>query len=346
MKNNEMKQTRETEKTLLSVKRNGFNNYYDIGEISLEELRKHFMKNKYPFEGASELSEAEFAWMEQSDKVSLSVTVDVDNDMVKIYETNGIPEEERTDRNTYIKGMGLPEFISPIKQAESIIDSLESSRTVFNNDERNFIVNYAYRLRDMEGTRKLAECIYYNHGNWKAALAKVEARAKIDSVSVTIDNAECFKVDEWKNGNDTYILGNCIDDGNFFYADVNVSVQFEYDHKPDREEVEEDYLNYIAERDIDRHEAEAYACPEGGYYMAIVPKEDEIEEQMVKTNMSNIPVEDYREMEAEKCGFDSYEDFYKAGCRLGNNLDKEPTYLQKQETKINISNMGQMKLIV
>ena len=84
-----------------------------------------------------------------------------------------------------------------------------------------------------------------------------EALAQADII--TIDGYECYKADEWQSGNDTYILGSYVEDEDFFYAEVNGSVNFEYDHKPDREEVEDSYINYIAERDIDRHEAEVFS---------------------------------------------------------------------------------------
>lgn len=38
---------------------------------------------------------------------------------------------------------------------------------------------------------------------------------------------------------------------------------FEYDHKPDREEIEDDFIDIEAMRDIDRHEAEVFSRFEG-----------------------------------------------------------------------------------
>ena len=58
------------------------------------------------------------------------------------------------------------------------------------------------------------------------------------------------------------MLGNSVTDKQFFYAEVN-GVSFEYDYQPQRGEVEEDYLNEMAERDIDRHEAKVFARIEG-----------------------------------------------------------------------------------
>ena len=79
---------------------------------------------------------------------------------------------------------------------------------------------------------------------------------------ITIDGQECIKVDEWGTEEETYVLGNSVTDNQFFYAEAN-GVAFEYDYQPQRGEVEEDYLNKMAERDIDRHEAEGFARIEG-----------------------------------------------------------------------------------
>ena len=79
---------------------------------------------------------------------------------------------------------------------------------------------------------------------------------------VTIDGQECIKVDEWGTEEETYVLGNSVTDNQFFYAEVN-GVAFEYDYQPQRGEVEEDYLNEVTERDIDRHETEVFTQIEG-----------------------------------------------------------------------------------
>ena len=92
--------------------------------------------------------------------------------------------------------------------------------------------------------------------------------------TIFIDGQECVKTDEWKSGDDVYVLGNSIEDSDFFYAEVNGNTRFEYDHKPDRTEIEDDFINIEAMRDIDRHEAEVFSRFEGGgevseFYYAI-----------------------------------------------------------------------------
>ena len=44
----------------------------------------------------------------------------------------------------------------------------------------------------------------------------------------------------------------------------------------------------------------------------------------VATNIGNVPVEDYREIVAMQNGFDSYDEMYQQGIRIGNGYDKEP----------------------
>ena len=45
---------------------------------------------------------------------------------------------------------------------------------------------------------------------------------------------------------------------------------------------------------------------------------------MVATNIGKVPIEDYREIVATQNGFDSYEEMYNEGVRIGNGYDKEP----------------------
>ena len=44
----------------------------------------------------------------------------------------------------------------------------------------------------------------------------------------------------------------------------------------------------------------------------------------VQTNMGSMPIEDYREIVASQSGFDSYDEMYHQGYRIGNGYDKEP----------------------
>ena len=60
---------------------------------------------------------------------------------------------------------------------------------------------------------------------------------------------------------------------------------------------------------------------------------------MVATNIGNVPIEDYREIVAAQNGFDSYEEMYNEGVRIGNGYDKEPepivpVWEQKKKSKV------------
>ena len=60
---------------------------------------------------------------------------------------------------------------------------------------------------------------------------------------------------------------------------------------------------------------------------------------MVATNIGNVPIEDYREIVANQNGFDSYEEMYNEGVRIGNGYDKEPepivpAWEQKKKSKV------------
>ena len=81
--------------------------------------------------------------------------------------------------------------------------------------------------------------------------------------TIFIDGQACITVDEWKSSGDSYILYNFVEDSDFYYAEVNGNTHFEYDHKPDRAEIEDDFIDLEAMRDIDRHEAEVFSRFEG-----------------------------------------------------------------------------------
>lgn len=112
---------------------------------------------------------------------------------------------------------------------------------------------------------------------------------EMKSKKVTIDGRECTLIDEWGTEAEKYLLGNDIEERAFYYAQVNDKV-FEYDYKPERSEVEDDYINAIAEEDIDRHEAEVFARLEG--------TDDAAEPEVVNepgtflTQKGNIPIPD------------------------------------------------------
>ena len=77
------------------------------------------------------------------------------------------------------------EEMSAMQYAEQTINRLEQERTIFSNDQRNLIVNFAYKLDDREATEKLAENLAESilDGNREAVLNLIgEAEEQIDSL--------------------------------------------------------------------------------------------------------------------------------------------------------------------
>ena len=70
---------------------------------------------------------------------------------------DGYPQFNDFEIDLDKKNVAAMHHLSPAKQAEGIINRLEFAKTAFSDDERNLIVNYAFKLNDMEKTRELAE---------------------------------------------------------------------------------------------------------------------------------------------------------------------------------------------
>ena len=89
-------------------------------------------------------------------------------EFIPIMASNGLNEEYpqfydfeyNADSEEIIAATELP----VMKQAENLINRLEFGETLFSDDERNLIVNYAYKLDDMDKTRELAEKLAYQIG--------------------------------------------------------------------------------------------------------------------------------------------------------------------------------------
>ena len=81
-------------------------------------------------------------------------------------------------------GLTDVEELSVMQHAEHIINRLEHGQPAFSEAERNLIVNYAYKLGNIEKTRELAEHIYAQEvdGNQDVALAMIDAQAEIDAL--------------------------------------------------------------------------------------------------------------------------------------------------------------------
>lgn len=74
--------------------------------------------------------------------------------------------------------------LSVMGQAEQLINQLEAEKNIFTSEERNLIVNYAYKLDDMNKTRELAEKLACReqYVQQDVALTIIDAKAEIDAL--------------------------------------------------------------------------------------------------------------------------------------------------------------------
>ncbi len=159
----------------------------DLSEYSLLNVRG--MDTKGLIETLSEMSEddklsvqayleSKGAWTtelanertEEVEEYHIDVRYNLDTDEIADVKAK---MEEQTDRNISIMG-----------QAEQLINQIEAEKTIFTNDERNLIVNYAYKLGDMEKTKELAEKLAFMEENSpnNVALTVIDAQAEIDAL--------------------------------------------------------------------------------------------------------------------------------------------------------------------
>ena len=132
---------------------------------------------------------------------------------------------------------------------------------------------------------------------------------------VVIDGNRCNQIDTWESDNHTYVIGNSIDDTDFYFASVSGiegdliqgSATFEYDRQPSREEVENDYIDLMAERDIDAHEAEFGADGSRNF-----PHREENREQITLNIQYREPINvNGFSVERDRILFDSREELFK-----------------------------------
>lgn len=132
---------------------------------------------------------------------------------------------------------------------------------------------------------------------------------------VVIDGNRCNQIDTWESDNHTYVIGNSIDDTDFYYASVSGiegdliqgSATFEYDRQPSREKVESDYIDLMAERDTNAHEAEFGADGSRNF-----PHREENREQITLNIQYREPINvNGFSVERDRILFDSREELFK-----------------------------------
>ena len=112
--------------------------------------------------------------MNEDDKLSIQAyleskgawTTELGNDKTREFEEYHLDVRYNLDTDEIIDVKAkiaeqIDSNLSVMEQAEKLINHLEAEKTIFTSDERNLIVNYAYKLDDMDKTRELAEKLAY-----------------------------------------------------------------------------------------------------------------------------------------------------------------------------------------
>lgn len=143
------------------------------------------------------------------------------------------------------------------------------------------------------------------------------------STEVTIKEQKCRPIDAWQEHGTSYLIGQHTADPSFYYASVmdgKTTREYEYDHKPSREDVISDHTDRLAEETIDRHEAEFGA---DGY--RVFPDR---EEQEVQAHI-NAPLILHDFQKAQSLGEHGIDNFWQS--REENKLCAKAIIAAKQE---------------
>lgn len=178
--NREMEQEHGKESILL-VHNEDFSEYNLVsvrGMDSAELISALSTMNEEDKSNISSYLESKGAWTteladeqtEESEEYHIDVRYNMDTDEL-------IDVKERVEQpiDTNLSVMG---------QAEQLINQLEAEKNIFTSEERNLIVNYAYKLDDMNKTRELAEKLAYReqYVQQDVALTIIDAKAEIDAL--------------------------------------------------------------------------------------------------------------------------------------------------------------------
>ena len=178
--NREMEQEHGKESILL-VHNEDFSEYNFVsvrGMDSAELISALSTMNEEDKSNISSYLESKGAWTteladeqtEEAEEYHIDVRYNMDTDEL-------IDVKERVEQpiDTNLSVMG---------QAEQLINQLEAEKNIFTSEERNLIVNYAYKLDDMNKTRELAEKLAYReqYVQQDVALTIIDAKAEIDAL--------------------------------------------------------------------------------------------------------------------------------------------------------------------
>ena len=159
----------------------------DLSEYSLLNVRGM---------DAQELVTA-LADMSEDDKLSVQAyleskgawTTEIANQDTKEFEEYHLDVRYFTDRDeivdvSKIREQQAEENLSVMEKAEALIGALEANKTLFTSEERNLIMNYAYKTDDFDKTKALAQKLALAEDKGLAGAGKVmaEAQAEIDEL--------------------------------------------------------------------------------------------------------------------------------------------------------------------
>ena len=291
----------EHEKELAAQAQNDISDTSE-GELDWHIVHDMDDDNGQPAEWSAKLPNGEFLWIDRetggyalydthntdADPVSVSETLDEAKESgedyaselaavdVEIVEKTTVALESSEDFSEPATGFYTHQYADGregvryrlVTTAEDglLIPYPEHSRFFLNRELAQEYMDTHADLIDVTGYDEMVFSSMQKQSEYKKEQAQKETSGHdVQKLSDTIfiDGQECIKTDEWKSGDDVYVLGNSIEDSDFFYAEVNGNTRFEYDHKPDRAEIEDDFINIEAMRDIDRHEAEVFSRFEG-----------------------------------------------------------------------------------
>ena len=135
--------------------------------------------------------------MSEDDKLSIQAyleskgawTTELGNDKTREFEEYHLDVQYNLDTDEVIDVKAkiaeqIDNTLSVMEQAEQLINQLEAEKTIFTSDERNLIVNYAYKLDDMDKTMELAEKLAYQleYAQQDVGLTIIDVQAEIDAL--------------------------------------------------------------------------------------------------------------------------------------------------------------------
>ena len=180
---------------LFSIEQNGEQKFYKSETVTANELLQTAANSETPYADmmkmGQQISEPEFAEIQQSDKFKFSVEVNFDEQNVHLYAVNngkgGIAEPDRNKENTIIQTMPISQFIK--KQVHENPEKQPENEPLKVNPE------YYKSLPEEERTvhyepKNIAEQIMQKLDEMKIPFSAVECRN--ESIAITV-----LKNDDW-----------------------------------------------------------------------------------------------------------------------------------------------------